>query len=488
MSALQLIGEVLTSPQGSFLYHFLLLLAVGAAFGMALGDWRFSRRAQARHFMLCMAGLLLVRLPYILVALVSSSGGVSAPAVFPPLERFADTASIALLGWAFLPPIRRALRAWDVVFGANLVLAVLVTVIFSISWGRAISAQPSLDYNASWQSTVWAVWQMSLILLASIAAVRFQMPGWETFLVAMLVMFVGRPLQMASPTAVIHIPIWYRLANLIAYPLVAVAVYQNIVSGIRSQSGQLQDISQASLDEIKSLLFLLESSQQVSSSLNPSTVLDNAVWAAARVLEADQCGIAFPKEEDPSQMHLSAVYSPRRQGRPEAVTFPLEHQLAIQQAMRRKKHMILDEESDNVQLQVLFSFLGSSDAGPLLVQPMMYEGEAVGVIIAGNALSQRPFTLNEAKLSAHLAKHIVGALLNSQRYQSAQERIEELHRALESERRNTQRAKTQVRELTGRLVTVRSGLDSGTVGREERPSGPEQASTGHSEPHADSGG
>ncbi len=455
MSALLLISELLASPLGSFVYHFLLLLVVGGALGMALGDWRDSGRAQARHLLIGMFGLVLVRLPYILAALVSSAGWVSPIVLLPPLERFADTASIALLGWAFIPPMRRVVRVWDVLFGANLILAAVVGLGFAIAWSGAVRIDPSLNYNTMWQSTVWTVWQMVLILLAGLAVVRFQTVGWVTFLVAMLVMFLGRTLQMASPDTVANLPIWERLANLVAYPLIAAAVYQNIVTSLRAESRQLQDISQASLDEIKSLLFLLEASQQVSNSLNPSTVLENAVWAVARAIEADQCGLVFPTEEDPEQMQLSAVYTPRRQGRAESVTFPLEYQLAVQQAMRRKKHVIIDE-SDNVQLQVLFSFLGSGEIGPLMVQPLLYEGEAVGAILVGNSFSQRPFSATEAKLCEYLAKHIVGALLNSQRYQSAQERIEELHRTLEEERRTSQQTKTQVRELSARLVAVQA--------------------------------
>jgi hypothetical protein len=455
MSALLLISEVIASPAGSFVYNFLLLLVVGAALGMALGDWRYSGRAQARHLLIGMLGLVAVRLPYILAALVASAGWLSPVVLLPPLERFADTASVALLGWAFMPPLRRGVRVWDVAFGANLILAVVVCMGFSIAWGQAVSADPSLNYNSTGQSTVWTVWQMVLILLAGLAAVRYQTAGWVTFLVAMLVMFLGRPFQMASPGLVSNLPIWERLANLVAYALVAAAVYQDIVTHLRAESRQLHDISQASLDEVKSLLFLLEASKQVSNSLSPSTVLENAVWAIARAVEADQCGIVFPTEDDPSQMQLSAVYTPRRQGRGESVTFPLEYQLAVQQAMRRKKYVML-EESDNVQLQVLFSFLGSSEIGPLLVQPLLYEEEAVGAIIVGNSLSQRPFTVTEAKLCEHLAKQIVNALLNSQRYQGAQERIEELHRTLEDERLTSQQARTQVRELSARLVAMQA--------------------------------
>lgn len=86
--------------------------------------------------------------------------------------------------------------------------------------------------------------------------------------------------------------------------------------------------------------------------------------------------------------------TPRQAGRwrrEEAVTFPLDYQFAIQQAMRRQKSASINEP-DNVQLRVLFNLLGSSEAGPLLIQPILMDGEAIGAILVGNSLTRRAFT------------------------------------------------------------------------------------------------
>jgi GAF domain-containing protein len=219
--------------------------------------------------------------------------------------------------------------------------------------------------------------------------------------------------------------VWVRLANLIAYPLFVVAIYQRIVSHLHLQAGYLQDISQASLDQIKSLLTLLETSRQMTTSLELPAVLDNAVQGVARALGADQCAIAFPMDGDPSHMRLEAIYNPARSGRGEPVEFPLEYQLAIQQALRRKKHVMV-EELDNIQLKVLFALLGSGETGPLLVQPLVLEGEALGVMIVGNARSRRPFSSHEAKLCQSLAEQLAVAIRNARRHHAVQDRLREL--------------------------------------------------------------
>jgi signal transduction histidine kinase/GAF domain-containing protein len=445
-------SRIFGSPLGNLVYHFLLLLAVEAALGIAWGEQRRAQPDHARRLLLAMGGLALARIVYVAAALTVSLGSGN-PAILPPLERFADTASIILLGWAFVPGARRGVRAWDLVFGTNLVLSLIACIVFVLSWNRLVASQGPLDYNGFWQAAAWSIWQVILIPLAILALVRMRSEGWGIFLAAMLFMLLGQILQLTTYTPVPNIPAWVRLGNLVAYPLIAVAIYQNVVAGLRVHSRQLQDISQASLDQIKSLLFLFEASQHMSGSLDLPTVLDNAVQGIARALNADQCAIAFLEDNSLGQMRLAAIHNPSRKGRGESVTFPLEYQLTVQQAMRRKKHIMV-EESENVQLKVLFALLGSSDTGPLLVQPLLAGGEALGAIIVGNSRSRRPFTPNEAKLCQSMADQVVGAIQNARHYQASLHQMEKLKLAQEQERVVFRETAGKIQELSDRLTAA----------------------------------
>jgi signal transduction histidine kinase len=405
--------------------------------------------------MWAMGGLLLARAIYAIAILVTSLTSIEDQLLLPPLGRMVDTASIILLGWAFMPMPRRGSRTWDWVLGGSLALAVGVCLVFTILWGQASAGDAALNYNTYWQATVWAVWQLGLLVLAILGAVRSRGGGWGMFVSAMAVMTVGVLVQWFLPPQVPHLPVWQRLANLVAYPLVAVAIYQEMSVDVQERSRELEDISQASLDQIKSLLNLFDASQQTSSSLDLSTVLDNAVRGIARVLDADQCAIVFPEEGDSGTMRLVAIYNPTRQGRGEAVTFPLDYQLTVQQAIRRKKSIIV-EESDNVQLKVLFALLGSGETGPLLVQPLLADRESIGAIIAGNARSRRPFTHSEAKLCQSMAGQVAAAIQNARRYEAAQHQIQALNNAQIEERRTRQKIKLRIQELTDLLAEART--------------------------------
>jgi len=418
---------------------------------MAWTEWRRARNEYVQRLLLATGGLVLVRVAYAIAALITQVSSIDPIVLLPPLERFVDVASIGLLVWALMPPLRYAPRVWNWVCGANLALMLIVCVVFIILWQQALASTATLNYNTYWQATVWIAWQLGLILVAGFALVRWRGQGWGMFLWAMFILFAGGLLQLFYPTEVLHLPVWQRLANLVAYPLIAVAVYQGTVADLQMHSRDLQDISQASLDQMKSLLNLFETSRQTSRSLDLSTVLDHAVRGFARTLNADQCAIVVPEEGESGAMRLVAIYNPTRQGRGEAVTFPVEYQLTVQQAIRRKKPIIV-EGADTVQLRMLFALLGSGETGPLLVQPLFDESGAIGAMIAGNSRSRRSFTANEAKLGQSMAEQVVAAIRNAQLYQLARGEIEQANRAGSDARRAQQLAKAQIQELTDRLA------------------------------------
>jgi len=460
--------SMLIRPLGSLLYHFLVLLAVGAALGMAWGEWRDSRRGQKRRVFLAIVGLTVCRLPYIAVALAARLGWIQAAIFFPPLERFADAASIGLITWAFLAAGQRRVRAWDLLCMVTLILALGACVASVPLWSQAyLAAGATLDYNAFWQSHAWSAWQIGLLLLSMAALAWHRGEARGPLLAVLAFMLMGRVLQLLLPSGIPHVPLWERLTNLVAYPLVAVATYQHIVAGLRTRSQQSEALSQASLDQIKSMLSLFEATQQMSKSLNQSAVLSAAVEGVARALDADLCAVAFVADDDPGQMQLSAVHNPPRQGRSEPLDFPVEYHWAIQQAMRRKSLVLVEDQPDDrppsrnsMQLKALYGLLGSTETGPLLVQPLLAEEEAIGVIIVGNARSQRAFTANEAKLCQAMAGQLVNAIQNARRYRMAQSKVEQLATEQADDRRGAQQTAAEYQEAAQRLVKMTAELEA----------------------------
>jgi signal transduction histidine kinase len=421
---------------------------------MAWGEWRRARQPQAKRLLLAMVGITVVSLGYLVAALATQARGIELAVLLPLYERFANTVSIGFLAWAFAPSAKLKTRFWDLALIANLVLAIGALAVSIMLWQRVLTGIPTLNLNSHWLSAIWSAWQIVLILLTVFGVVKNREEGWGTITVAMVVMLAGQILQilLSQLTAGAHLPTWIRLANLIAYPLIAIAVYRRTVSGLRDHSLQLQNISQASLDQIKSLLQLSEASRRMSSTLDLPTVLDSAVEGVARALDADLCAIALLLQEDPGTMRLAAIHNLKHQRRGESITFPIEYQSAIQQALRRKQHVIV-EQSDDVQVRALYGLLGSSETGPLLIQPLHSGAAPIGAIIVGNTRSNRPFTHHEAKLCQSIAVQLENAIQNARRYQVAQESLQQFRMDQSEEHRSLQNALAHLHELTDQMTS-----------------------------------
>ena len=453
MDVLGAARDILTSLEGTTAYYVLLYLAVGAGLWMAWSEWRRAGSEGARRWLVAIGGIAVARVVFVVASLIVSLDWVDAELLLPPLERFADVASIGSLLWALRPWSWRRSRGWNWFLGANLALTVAACVVFTFLWAGTLATRPDLNYNLYWQASAWTAWALALAAVGAVCILVDRGSGWGMLLPATALLFAGALLQLIVPVDVDHLPIWQRAANLIAYPLVAIGIYQDVFSGLRTHSREMQDISQASMDQIKSLLRLLEASQKLSGSLDLTAVLDNAVRGIARVLGADQCAIVFPEEGDTGTMRMVAIYNPARQGRGEAVTFPLDYQLAVQQAIRRKKPILI-EGTENVQLKVLFALLGSSETGPLLVQPLLSGSDAIGAIIAGNAISGRSFLPDEIKLCQLMAEYLVNAVNNARQYRATLQEIAKLEKAQRDIRQGAVEAAEQDKERAERLAQL----------------------------------
>ena len=354
--------------------------------------------------------------------------------------------------WVAWGEWRRA-RAWNWLFATNLILAIAACVALTFLWGGTLASDPVANYNFDWQPIVWAVWIMAVAAAAVPGLLANRGAGWGMFLSAMALLFAGALLELLSPAAVRHLSVWQRAANLIAYPLVAAGIYQDTFAGLQLHSREMRDISQASIDQIKSLLRTLEITQDMSASLDLSAVLNSAVRGIARVLGANQSAIVFPEEGDLGTMRLVAIYNPSRQGRGEEVTFPLDYVNAVQRAIRRKKPVVV-EGRDAVQLKVLFALLGSAETGPLLVQPLLANNEAIGAIIAGRSASGRAFSPNEMNLCQVMAQYLVHAIANARQYRKTLNEISKLEQSQRDARQGLADAAKQDQERADRLVKL----------------------------------
>ena len=460
--------KLLLTPPGGLVYHLLILFSLEAILGMAIGAWRRRRDKGLGEtsgiFVLATAGMLLARLVLIAFALTSLSEGRSTADVIPPLERALDTAVTVLLAWALLPWGRSRDLSW-LFPGLGLVGTAVTFALFLSTWQADLAANPSLVYNGSWQETIWILAQVALLGLTILGLFWQRGREWVVLFAVLLILGVGHAAQLLAPDRTIHVAGWQRLAQLIAFPLLAVAIYRRVISDLSWRAHELEEASQDSLSQIAGLIYLIESGQRTAASLDTTEVLDRAVKEVVRILNVDICGLVFPVDEAQGWASLATVHDPHSRGAVNVVRFSLVEHPALEHAIKRKKQVVIDTTANHVQ--GLYVLMGNIHAGPLLIQPLFYDSKVIGALLPGNPNSQKPFTSSQQKLCQALSRQIAVAIENARRYETLQAEQETLKTQLRESQEGHQRIqdtlKAQLQQSKKDAVHFARRLDEATA-------------------------
>ena len=100
--------KLLTQPPADVVYYLVILFALEAVLGLAIGQARRSGwTTRLRQITFSAAALLMGRVVLTIVALLAvlgvPAGVILASAVTPPLERAIDLISLGVLAWTFVP-------------------------------------------------------------------------------------------------------------------------------------------------------------------------------------------------------------------------------------------------------------------------------------------------------------------------------------------------------------------------------------------------
>jgi len=416
--------EFLGSPAITFAYYLFTFFGILAALVLAWGHWQRSDSFNGYRLTIVFASLIILRVVFFLLAAIGSNSPEIANVWLPPFERVVAVSSLGFLIWGFTPYFREKGFGF---FGTTLLAT--NTVLAFIAYFVIISVWHGPDFNQSSAEVFFVAWAVLLVMFGAVNS-AMKLDDERAFaLFSFVTIFFGYLLHIffASSYAQPHNPVWVRIAEMIAYPLFAVAIYQGAIHSLSTRSRELQNLSEISIDQIKGLISLFEATKKITSSLELSDILDGAAQSVAQALEADQAAIALPENDnDMTQLRLVAIYNPSRKGRGESVMFPLNDQQIIKHALKRKYQVRSEEYRDNSQIRILFTLMGAHDVGPLIIQPLLEKGEPIGVLILGNAISKRVFTDTEAELCKTIADQISMAISHAREHASVSTKAQTL--------------------------------------------------------------
>jgi signal transduction histidine kinase len=438
MTSLADIFDLLTRPPGDLVFHLIALFALTFMLYAALGQIRAHGSANPfprLHW--AAAGMLLGRLALMVVVLLGMAGVFLQRSVFPPLERFVDVASLALLALAFVPLLTNNARLGLLLAGGNVAAGLIVYAFVAPMW-YAASRQASITYAQ--QDWGWQIWSLVVAALAALATLIQRHGQWGFVFIGFGLLAAGHGLQALAPDPTSDFAGWVRFAQLAAYPLLAATVYREYVEArhdVMPQRSIVAHLMPSAADPWP----VIDAIQHIGGSADLQLALQQVCAATATTLRADLVAIGLPGSAA-NLVELVAIHHPGAAPTPGAV-FALDDQPLVKRAIDRRRGVSIGpEDRAGGDVSGLFGLLGSFVPGPLLIQPLVSDQNVMGVLLVGNPGSGRALSAGEAQQARVFADMLSAALSAVRQIDALQRRAEELSDTLRQQaiELNAQRA------------------------------------------------
>ena len=407
----------LSAPPGDLVYHLVVLFAIEAIVWMT---WRHRHAGRARRWALAAWGLSAGRVSVVLVAaLVAYKVIPSSTAIMPPLERFVEVVSLGFLLWAFVPLFEAHSRMGQMFAIGNLCLSAVFYAWAAPQWYMA--SRQGIAFNTTLPDIVWGMWALTLSLLGVITTLGRRQNEWAMNLVAFGLMALGHGLHVFAPDPQLHSAEWSRLTALAAYPLFAALVYRQIEA---LQLPLSFELAQPAAD----LWPVAEACRAIAENSDLARALDQAASAIAKAIRADLVAIGLPGES-PDTVHIATIHpsaSPTL-----GASASLDAHPVIRQAITMKSTVTCELGGDAAALA---EWLGATPR-PWLIEPLVYDRETIGVLIASEAERGLPSSNSRvfARAAHAAADQLASALGSARKTDTLARRADQVAAALRDE-------------------------------------------------------
>lgn len=419
MSFWEQLNQLLSESPGNIIFHLVTLFAIQATLAIALGQWRRERALEgdgegfrfARKLALAALGLLITRLILLAVSLlVAANADATVPGrVLPPLEQFINTTMVILIVWALLPVVRSLPRLTDVAAVLLLLLAGVMYAFFAQDW--AMNAQAGMTYNGSEQSTIWGIFQMSVLAAGTLVLLfRFE-PGFGLRLFALLALLIAHFAQLWNYPETVptqsEIPFWIRLGHLVTLPMLAIIAYRHAVDALLAA----RLTNRPAPEQVANAL---QWAGRVTAAPSVRDVAREGVNMVAALTGARFTAIATFVDEEPDQLNVLSAGSEVEQ--PQTWALNLRDWPAFRLALDQGQPVeLLPDGVGARQLHDLYQELGVSARGSMLVSPLITDDEKEGVLLLGGAPQGEIWPESAVVVATTLATYLAQVVLSTRR-------------------------------------------------------------------------
>ena len=418
--------SLLTGPEGSLIYHLILVFSIAGALQAAFVHWRSSEFPQARRTMFGLGMLLIAQIGLFIISGLGIQGIINLPLFLPPLDRAVTLFSLVWMVWLWAFP--EPSRAAD---AATWLLSLLVIAALGLSL-VAYSAETSLTpYNQTTYDGFWQLGSIAFSIFGLFILLVRRPNGWGYGMAVFLLSFVGHLLHTILGRVDGDFPAVVRLAHMAAYPLLMTLPQRfpapsNALTSVKQQDAPSGERRRYSTDP-KTFHALLALAGESSS----DKVSDAITRAIAQTMLADLCFLIY-LTDDKNQMQIASGYDLIREENLEGGSMNKSAIPMLTNALQRARPLRLPSSSTSADIKGLSDMLGLTNPGHLLSVPIVtQEKDPIGGVLLLSPYSNRLWSAEDQAFLANIALSLVPIIQRGQKMTLLEQKGEQTKQALD---------------------------------------------------------
>ncbi len=454
MSFLTQAFAVITTREGSTIYHVLTLFALEFAFFIAVNHRRRAGPASNATRLAIAAGVSgLLRAILFGLGTLGVSGLFSAPALLAPLDRAISLATLLLLGWALV--FREGNRWADLGLGAGLIGIVIGYIAAGIQWydiGAIGTAYNPYD-------TTWGLAKVGVTLLGILGLLIFRPADWGMALGLFLTLLAGGVYHLLNPIPTDNYPAAERIAELSALPLLAVIYYRHSIgmTALAAPAQQGEAVAEVAARPVVSLTPQAARALAAISAVDEDRgdIVTRITQAVGRTLLADVTLLFNPPGPDGS-LACAGAFDLIREMQLPGFNMPAARATSLVAAISRGRPLRLRPPARQAELDHIGLALGVNKSGPALFMPLADAERSYGAIMIFSAFSQKEWSNSDQELLVSLAAPIVATVIGRGK---TLEKVGDLQRQLADALRRVEAAQAETRIAQEKAGEIAFELD-----------------------------
>ena len=456
MGALDSIFTFLTTPEGSLVYHIVLVFAIITTLQSAFFHARASGFPQAKRAVIGLAILVTAQIALFLFSALAAQRLINLPTFLPPIDRALTLFSLLWMIWLWVFP--------EPSRGAD---AAIILISFLVGAGFILtlldySQNPSVSFNRTVADFLWQAASIGMAIIG-LLLILFRRPnGWGNGMAVLLLALAGHVTYwLFGMNSGGEFPGPVRLAYLAIAPILMTLPQRFPAplggpTSINKQTSPVDERRRYSTDP-KTFHALLALAAESS----PDKLSQAITRAIAQTMLADLCFLIYLTDNN-NQMQIASGYDLIREenldgGSMNKTVIPM-----LTNAIQRGRALRLPSSSTSADIKGLSDLLGLNSPGHLMSVPIVTpEKDPLGGVLMLSPYSNRLWSAEDQAFLSNIAMSLVPIIQRGQKLSTLEIKGQQALQALETSQLRISDLERRNGDLLKQMDAVRADSQEG---------------------------